>query len=694
MSLTVEKCFDDAEESGVLQIIHKGLKQFPACVDDYDLLDVITLDISRNRFAELPQEILSFVMMEKMSCSYNYLRNLPDLSHLNALSVIDIRQNQFQSLPIHLCSLPLKILNVSHNRITAIPSEIGLLSKLQSLDLSCNELTNLPSTLGDLLLLGSLNIRRNQIVALPDELSKLKNLMKLDFSCNQVSAIPPAFRLISSLIELDLTNNPLTSPPAQICLKGRLHIVKYLSIAAQQQEKRWTLMKENGLVPSPSSSSLESSNSPTTDNQLLEVDSNLDQGRKRASTIKNDEDSMEELDSMDSVHTNENVFEQSISPPPPPPQDAKPRKVQLLHEIVATSPQEDVEQKQAYTHELAEHIEKENQKNPPVEEEPPVKAIGGMVKSPSFDKPKVPRKPASFNEKHKLTLEKGKLTPQPFKTRLPTPSSPSGRLWSSGSESGSDAASMNRLAVRNLGNTLKSNDEELSKSKSAGERLDDLAARKEQLLKNKEEILKSKQRLELIKAKSIPRDYTAVSPSEPLSPTGQNGSAVGFDGISRRAPLKPRNPQKKIPDGVINFTMRRMFDSAKEEFELLEKLRESIESRLRIKLPDDLPASLSDGIVLCHLVNHLRKGTIPVIHVPSSGVPKLTMPKCQMNVDAFIDACRRAGVEKEDTCTAPDILEEKSPTKLCKTVHSLLLAMGDAPPNIILKQQIPPQSPR
>ena len=26
--------------------------------------------------------------------------------------------------------------------------------------------------------------------------------------------------------------------------------------------------------------------------------------------------------------------------------------------------------------------------------------------------------------------------------------------------------------------------------------------------------------------------------------------------------------------------------------------------------------------------------------------PKLTMPKCQMNVDAFLDACRRIGVEK------------------------------------------------
>ena len=43
------------------------------------------------------------------------------------------RQNQLQSFPIHLCSLPLKILNASHNRITVLPSEVGLLSKLQLL---------------------------------------------------------------------------------------------------------------------------------------------------------------------------------------------------------------------------------------------------------------------------------------------------------------------------------------------------------------------------------------------------------------------------------------------------------------------------------------------------------------------------------------------------------------------------------
>lgn len=115
-----------------------------------------------------------------------------------------------------------------------------------------------------------------------------------------------------------------------------------------------------------------------------------------------------------------------------------------------------------------------------------------------------------------------------------------------------------------------------------------------------------------------------------------------------------------------------MYDSAREEFEQLERLREGIESRLKVALPDDLPASLADGVVLCHLINHIRKGLIPSIHIPSAGVPKLTMPKCQKNVDYFLEACRKLGVDKEKLCTPSDILEEKSPLRVCQTVESLL----------------------
>jgi len=649
----VEKCFEEAQDSGVLKVCHKGLKCFPNFVDEYDLLDVLNVDISKNRFVELPQEVLSFVMMEKLVASHNFLKTLPDLSNLNALTYLDISQNQMQTIPVHTCSLPLKILKASHNKITVIPCEIGLLSKLQSLDISCNELTNLPSTLGDLTSLRMLNVRRNVIVSLPDELSKLKNLCNLNFSCNRISNIPPAFRLISSLIELDLTNNPLSSPPAQICLKGRLHIVKFLSMAAQQQEKRWSTMLKDKANRSPSTNSLTTTNN---DSEKHMTDKQL--GNEVHDIMANG--AIKEMDVLSDT---------------------------LEKELVDSPTRSD-----SFTHKSELGMMSSSD--------------GNVLLSPI--KPKLPRKPEGLTlqenrEKQRILQEKGKLTPQ-FKTRMPTPTFPTtdNQMVTSPTQG---TMSLDRNVGRQVGSQVKSKDsnEKLrSESLTEEEKLNNIAARKEQLLKNKEEIIKSRQLLELIKSKTSQRDNNMLSPgdkpelsspnstsSHTSSDSNQAGEVV-FEGIAKRGSLKQRN-NKILKDGASNYTMRRFYDVAKEEFEKLEKLREAMESKLRIKLPDDLPASLSDGIVLCHLINNLRKGTIQVIHVPSSGVPKLTMPKCQMNVDAFLDACRRVGVEKVDVCTAPDILEEKSPIKLCRTVEALMQVMGVAPPQISIAK---PTTPR
>uniref|UniRef100_A0A3Q3D4I6 Calponin-homology (CH) domain-containing protein n=1 Tax=Hippocampus comes TaxID=109280 RepID=A0A3Q3D4I6_HIPCM len=67
-------------------------------------------------------------------------------------------------------------------------------------------------------------------------------------------------------------------------------------------------------------------------------------------------------------------------------------------------------------------------------------------------------------------------------------------------------------------------------------------------------------------------------------------------------------------------------------------------SRLKLALPDDLGTSLMDGVVLCHLANHIRPRSVISIHVPSPAVPKLSMAKCRRNVENFLDACRKIGV--------------------------------------------------
>uniref|UniRef100_A0A182R0N5 Calponin-homology (CH) domain-containing protein n=1 Tax=Anopheles farauti TaxID=69004 RepID=A0A182R0N5_9DIPT len=113
---------------------------------------------------------------------------------------------------------------------------------------------------------------------------------------------------------------------------------------------------------------------------------------------------------------------------------------------------------------------------------------------------------------------------------------------------------------------------------------------------------------------------------------------------------------RDVPTEKLSFTMRREFDKQKEETELIKQLRQIIETRLKMSLPEDIAPALMDGVVLCHLANHVRPRSVGSIHVPSSAVPKLTMARCRRNVDYFLDACRKIGVDEELICSCQDIV--------------------------------------
>ncbi|KAI9534526.1 hypothetical protein NQZ68_012759, partial [Dissostichus eleginoides] len=140
--------------------------------------------------------------------------------------------------------------------------------------------------------------------------------------------------------------------------------------------------------------------------------------------------------------------------------------------------------------------------------------------------------------------------------------------------------------------------------------------------------------------------------------------------------LKPRSvflrSHKSLESVDPQFTMRRKMEQLREELELTDHLRDSIENRLKVDLPEDLGSSLMDGVVLCHLANQIRPRSVGSIHVPSPAVPKLSMAKCRRNVENFLDACRKIGVPQDKLCLPHHILEEKGLVRLGVTVHALL----------------------
>ncbi|TSZ97552.1 Leucine-rich repeat and calponin homology domain-containing protein 3 [Bagarius yarrelli] len=164
---------------------------------------------------------------------------------------------------------------------------------------------------------------------------------------------------------------------------------------------------------------------------------------------------------------------------------------------------------------------------------------------------------------------------------------------------------------------------------------------------------------------------TLSSPSHSQRP----GSGVGLERIRREAQLAAQRyeEERQRTRGVQREPVR-SYAKQKSQAQSPSKLSptdsENIESRLKVSLPSDLGAALTDGVVLCHLANHVRPRSVPSIHVPSPAVPKLTMAKCRRNVENFLEACRKIGVPQ--LCLPLHILEEKGLEQVAGTVRALL----------------------
>ncbi|XP_014664557.1 PREDICTED: leucine-rich repeat and calponin homology domain-containing protein 3-like isoform X2 [Priapulus caudatus] len=197
----------------------------------------------------------------------------------------------------------------------------------------------------------------------------------------------------------------------------------------------------------------------------------------------------------------------------------------------------------------------------------------------------------------------------------------------------------------------------------------------------------------------VRRTSTSGSPEKELAPSPS--PERGFSPQQQLAATMPDSPQQsnlpksrpaftppstmRAVDGAEpSFTIRRRLDHRDEKQRQMEQLRHNIESRLKVTLPGDLSAALLDGVVLCHLANHIRPRSVQSIHVPSPAVPKLSLAKCRRNVENFVEACRRIGVDEGLLCACDDVVEELSMLRVARTVN----ALARRPHNITTRDRV------
>ncbi|KAI3375864.1 hypothetical protein L3Q82_004140 [Scortum barcoo] len=624
-SRSVEKALEEAAASGALNLSNRKLKEFPRSAKNYDLSDITHADLSKNRLCELPEELCQFISLETLSLYHNGMRSLSSsLGNLQALTYLNLSNNK-------LCSLPASIYSLTH---------------LRQLDVSCNELQCLPAELGQLECLRDLNLRRNQLTTLPEEISELP-LVRLDVSCNRISHVPLCYRHLRHLQSISLDNNPLQMPPAQICSKGKYHIFKYLNMEAckRSQEELERHLRPTGFNSCLSDQELFTGQFGGLDSGFNSVDS----GSKRWSGNESADDFSERSLRMAEVSRDQRNLEEEEE------EDGSPLEANKVNGVA--------EHVDFIDSSVTEEEEEESRTDPTTT---PVTApalnrdiIDCVI---DFQEQKASSSPSQNQDS---TICRSSL-----RVEVGPPSSASSSPLSPSSPNLEERKRPGTLFIWQERERLQQQQREKANGASPESSGSDSGLRQRCASADQMSIVSPSTFLHRSSSRTDVPSSPKTSP-----PPGQAQKPNSF--LFRTSSRSNVKPTVFTLGESGRSESRTMLRSPKEERPDITQLRKTLESRLKLTLPEDLGEALSNGTVLCQLVNQIRPRSVSIIHIPSPAVPKLSSAKCRLNVENFIAACRKLGVPEMDMCASSDVLLCKLPAVLRCVAALLAMEVGE-----------------
>ena len=124
------------------------------------------LNLSRNELETLPDEIGQLESLQSLNVTGNKIGDFPDVNGMTWLHHIDVSYNELESLPpgipnpdlVHLAEI-----KANNNRLKELPEEMGTLPALKILDVSENALTQIPTDLRECTKMKELHFTGNKL---------------------------------------------------------------------------------------------------------------------------------------------------------------------------------------------------------------------------------------------------------------------------------------------------------------------------------------------------------------------------------------------------------------------------------------------------------------------------------------------------------------------------------------------------
>ncbi|XP_035021218.1 leucine-rich repeat-containing protein 2 isoform X2 [Hippoglossus stenolepis] len=201
----------------------------------------LKLQLDGDSWKEFPGDLRWRTYLREWHVSGTKICRLPEyLSLFTQLLVLQIPKNSIEELPPAIGEdtklsgklTGLRELNVSYNRLSKVPPELGHCENLERLELAGNyNLSELPFELSSLKRLVHLDIAENRFVSIPVCTLRMSGLQLLDLSNNGLSDLPQDMDRLEQLVTLFLHKNKLWYLPH--CLSN-ISTLKMIVVSGEQ----------------------------------------------------------------------------------------------------------------------------------------------------------------------------------------------------------------------------------------------------------------------------------------------------------------------------------------------------------------------------------------------------------------------------------------------------------------------------
>ena len=574
------------------------------------------LNLSNKNLKEFPKYCNMFNLIDTINC--------------------DLSKNQLNEFPKEICIfIVLETLILYSNNIKSIHNNVFNLKSLKFLDLNSNSLTFLPSSVCSLKLLEVLNVNNNKLVSLPEEIFELEKLIQLDVSCNEIQNIPITIGEMKSLRSLNIRRNLLVEMPSTISKCKLVNLdcsFNRLTKLPNSFREIITLIDLN-----VESNPLESPPASLCTKGILHImkyllNETIKEEKKQGILSENESFQYGNGLILDKKYSKQNSilnFKDETSFAPCNENSREKEKVYQTREMSKKTNEEQFVVLERQINQMQKvSMQITNKDSKQYRHENMVQPLNENF----INKDKIYSKDRSYKSLNNLENDQ----------------------YNSAIIMHHDA---NQLYLENLNINKNQNLARIMEEKN---RSHELRNENSKVINNIDHSNNNFSRDE--KWTTMPKHSPTKTLSNNYKYKKEEGVSIDVESISGNS--------SNIKDSV--FTMRRNLYHHHEELQEVEFLKHIIESKLKIILHDDVASCIKNGVILCHLLNHIYPRAIQIIHVPSMAMPTLSMAKSRKNVESFIEACQKFGLNPNEICSSQDIIESKNTHKVSRTIMNII----------------------